>query len=46
MEDLPAIDEPLPELRRIFAEADKVIGYNPPFDLAFLEKVGPGKTPG
>lgn len=39
-EGMPAIDGFLPELRRIFAEADEVIGYNLPFDLAFLEKVG------
>lgn len=39
-EGLPAIDGFLPELRRIFAEADEVIGYNLPFDLAFLEEVG------
>ncbi len=40
VEGLPAIARSLPELRLIFAEADEVIGYNLPFDLAFLEKVG------
>ena len=40
VEGLPAIAGSLPELRRIFAEADEVIGYNLPFDLAFLEKIG------
>ena len=40
VEGLPTIDESLTEFRRIFAEADEVIGYNLPFDLAFLEAVG------
>ncbi len=34
------IESHLPELMRIFADADEVIGYNVGFDLEFLENVG------
>lgn len=37
---LPAIESVVPELQRIFTEADEIIGYNVAFDLGFLAAIG------
>lgn len=38
--DLPTIETAIPRLRKIFAGADEIIGYNVGFDLGFLSAVG------
>lgn len=38
--DLPTIETAIPRLRKLFAGADEVIGYNVGFDLGFLSAVG------
>ena len=37
---LPTIETAIPRLRKLFAGADEVIGYNVGFDLGFLSAVG------